>query len=283
MPIAHVKDIDLYYEEYGSGGNYLLSACQFHSSVESYTIDLAKHGFHVFNVQLRGYGRSTPVHPDQDLGDYWYETWADDVCDFADAMGIDKFFYTAESHGSGVGWLICVRHPQRVRAFFSVVGGPHSKDGQETSAARLKTIEAGKSDDTWRPYAKRKADIAQPCSLEDDSPEAHDLQRRRHEEEFRFWMDMPYDQRILNPKKPFPLVKTEEELIKVLRQVKLPVLHIGGMQDTICKPENIIRSCRAVEGSKMVIYQDCGHFVARMRKNEVVRDILTFCEERGLL
>lgn len=96
-------------------------------------------------------------------------------------------------------------------------------------------------------------------------------------------MDMPYEQRILNPKKPFPLVKTEEELIKVLRQVKLPVLHIGGMQDTICKPENIIRSCRAVEGSKMVIYQDCGHFVARMRKNEVVRDILTFCEERGLL
>ena len=74
-------------------------------------------------------------HITEDLGDTWYDMWAQDACDFADAMGIDKFFYSGVSHGAGIGWHICVNHQERVRAFFSIVGGPHSKDGQETGSA----------------------------------------------------------------------------------------------------------------------------------------------------
>ena len=37
----------------------------------------------------------------------------------ADAMGIDKFFYTGHSHGAGIGWHLCMNHPERLRGFFA--------------------------------------------------------------------------------------------------------------------------------------------------------------------
>jgi len=104
MPVLKVKDIELEYVEYGSGDRYLLCSQQHHFSLVNYTKDLADKGFHVFNITIRGYGRSTRIK--EDLGDTWYDVWAQDTVDFADAMGIDKFFYTGVSHGAGIGWYL---------------------------------------------------------------------------------------------------------------------------------------------------------------------------------
>lgn len=91
MAVCKIKDIELEYEEYGTGERYLLCCQQSHSKVVNWTIDLAeKAGFHVYDIVIRGFGRST--HITEDLGDTWYDMWAQDACDFADAMGIDKFF-----------------------------------------------------------------------------------------------------------------------------------------------------------------------------------------------
>ena len=112
MSVLKLKNIQLEYDEYGTGDRYLLCCQQNHSKISSWTIDLAeKEGFHTFNITIRGYGQSSRVT--EDLGDDWYDVWAQDACDFADAMGIDKFFYTGMSHGAGIGWHICVNHPAR--------------------------------------------------------------------------------------------------------------------------------------------------------------------------
>lgn len=72
-------------------------------------------------IVIRGYGQASRM--EQDLGDSWYDVWAQDACDFADAMGIKAFCYTGVSHGAGIGWHICINHPERVKAFFCIVGG----------------------------------------------------------------------------------------------------------------------------------------------------------------
>lgn len=38
------------------------------------------------------------------------------------------------------------------QGLFSIVGGPHSKDGQETGSARMKTIMAAKTEETWKAH-----------------------------------------------------------------------------------------------------------------------------------
>ena len=60
-------------------------------------------------------------------------------CDFADAMGLDRFFYTGHSHGAGIGWHLCMNHPDRLRGFFASGSGPQRKDGKPTGSARMDT------------------------------------------------------------------------------------------------------------------------------------------------
>lgn len=281
MAICKLKDIELEYEEYGSGDRYLLCCQQGHSKIVNWTIDLAeKEGFHVYDITIRGFGKSSRIT--EDLGDRWYDVWAQDACDFADAMGIEKFFYSGVSHGAGIGWHICVNHPERVRAFFCIVGGPHTKDGNETSEARMKVIQAAATRESWNAHCDECEAAFPKMRPEGMSEEMWEMKQRVHEESMRGLRMMPLEEARLNPRKPFPKQKTEQELIGVLEKIQLPVLMFGGLQDPICLAENVVRSCRAVKKSKMILYEDATHSLDMEHKDEVVRDIVHFCEDRGL-
>jgi pimeloyl-ACP methyl ester carboxylesterase len=286
VPIAKLSQAELYYDEFGSGDRYLIQAQQFTNNRLHYTIDLAEQGFHVFNIQIRGYAPSTLVY--EDLGEAWYDIWAQDVIDFADAMGIDRFYYTGYSHGAGIGWHICMNYPERLRAFFPIVGGPHKKDGQETGSARMNTIRAAENPDTWRPYAEKFAsgtiDMYNRIAAQSDDPEGKQAALSAAAQERDFWINMPKASAILNPKKPFPKLKTEEELIETLRQIKIPTLMIGGMKDDISTPEDMVRSCKAVENSKLILYADANHGnLGPEHRLEIVQDIMQFCNNRNLI
>lgn len=276
--------ITLGYNEFGSGDRYLISCQQNHNSKVAYTIDLAEeHGFHVFQVQIRGYGAAAKEAV-KDLGGKWYDVWAQDACDFADAMGIDKFFYGGISHGSGIGWHICRMHPERLRGFFAGVPGPHSKDGHDTGEARMQTIRASEDPDTWKAYAEAKAfRQAGPLrKLAEQGLADREKIEAAIEEQREFWVTMPPEVARLDPKKPFADCDTEEELIEELKKIRVPVLIIGGMMDPISTIDTMVRSCKAVENSEMVVFADGTHNVLLEHRKEVVNHIMAFCNGRGL-
>lgn len=279
------KGVTLGYNEFGTGDRYLLSCQQYHNSKVAYTIDLAeKYGFHVFQIQIRGYGLSASEAV-KDYGGGWYDIWAQDACDFADAMGIDKFFYGGISHGSGIGWYIARRHPERLIGFFAGVPGPHSRDGHDTGEARMMTINASKDPMVWKEYATAKVkrqseplrELAERGLADPDKIEA------AIEEMLEFWLTMSPETAQIDPKKPFSDCPTEEALIEELKKINVPIIIIGGMQDPISTIENMIRSCKAVKNSEMVIFEDGTHNVLLEHRDEVVRHIMAFCESRKLV
>lgn len=284
MPILKLNNVELYYEEFGCGNRYIIQAQQFVSSHLNYVKDLCeKEGFHGYIIRIRGYAPSTLIT--EDLGDTWYDVWAQDVCDFADAMGIDRFFYTGHSHGAGIGWHLCVNHAERLLGFFASGCGPHKKDGQETGNARMLTIEAAKDRETWIPFAEKKADNALKAvfPLLDD-PEEGDAAKLEIEQTREFWIQMPAVSATLNPKKPFPKCKTEEELIKVMSKIHIPLLMLGGSADPISPPELMLRSLNAVKDSRLVIFQGVDHQdLTRKCRKEYVAEIMTFCKTRHLI
>lgn len=281
MLIKKLGNIQLEYEEYGKGQQYLLCCQQNHSKIQNWTIDLAEEGFHVFNITIRGYGQST--HVTQDLGNTWYDVWAQDTCDFADAMGIDQFFYTGMSHGAGIGWHLCVNHPERLRGFFGIVAGPHSKDGEETGDARMRTIRAAQSNETWKAYCDEIERRSQPHRPDYITEEEWARAVALHKEQMSWWRGLSLEEARLNPKKPFANIKTENELVTVLNQIKVPTLLLGGIHDPISLPENLLRSVRAVPKSKLILYEDASHALDQEHKEEVVADIMDFCRSRKLL
>ncbi len=282
MPVQKLKNIQLEYEEYGSGDRYLLCSQQNHSSIVNYTIDLAeKAGFHVYNIIIRGYSQST--HITEDLGDTWYDVWAQDTLDFADSLGIDKFFYTGVSHGAGIGWHLCMMQPERLRGFFGVVAGPHSKDGADTGEARMRTILAAETKDSWDAFCDEMEKRLTPVRTSGMTDAQWELEQKLAAEQLGYWRAMSLEEGRLNVRKPFPKQKTEEELIEVLSKVTVPTLLLGGMHDDISLPKNLLRSCAAVKNSKLVIYENATHGLDKEHKDEIVSDIVEFCRLRKLI
>lgn len=284
MPILNLNHVSLYYEEFGRGDRYLIQAQQFVNSHIYYTKDLADRcGFHAFIIRIRGYAPSSMVT--EDLGDDWYDVWAQDVVDFADAMGIEKFFYTGHSHGAGIGWHLCMNHPDRLRGFFASGSGPHLKDGKPTGSARMDTINAAKSRETWVPYAEKQASYCAKAfvPLESD-PVIGGEAKKAVEQTVEFWTYMPAQSAVLNPRKPFAKVQTEEELAQVLGRITVPTIMMGGTEDNISSPELMLRTLRALKGSKLVLHQGVDHVDLPIKcREDYVGDIMAFCQERGLL
>ena len=284
MPILNLNHVSLYYEEFGRGDRYLIQAQQFVNSHIYYTKDLADRcGFHAFIIRIRGYAPSSMVT--EDLGDDWYDVWAQDVVDFADAMGIEKFFYTGHSHGAGIGWHLCMNHPDRLRGFFASGSGPHLKDGKPTGSARMDTINAAKSRETWVPYAEKQASYCAKAfvPLESD-PVIGGEAKKAVEQTVEFWTNMPAQSAVLNPRKPFAKVQTEEELAQVLGRITVPTIMMGGTEDNISSPELMLRNLRALKGSKLVLHQGVDHVDLPIKcREDYVGDIMAFCQERGLL
>ena len=284
MPILNLNHVSLYYEEFGRGDRYLIQAQQFVNSHIYYTKDLADRcGFHAFIIRIRGYAPSSMVT--EDLGDDWYDVWAQDVVDFADAMGIEKFFYTGHSHGAGIGWHLCMNHPDRLRGFFASGSGPHLKDGNPTGSDRMDTIRSAKSRETWVPYAEKQASYCAKAfvPLESD-PVIGGEAKKAVEQTVEFWTNMPAQSAVLNPRKPFAKVQTEEELAQVLGRITVPTIMMGGTEDNISSPELMLRTLRALKGSKLVLHQGVDHVDLPIKcREDYVGDIMAFCQERGLL
>lgn len=285
MPILNLNHVSLYYEEFGRGDRYLIQAQQFVNSHIYYTKDLADRcGFHAFIIRIRGYAPSSMVT--EDLGDDWYDVWAQDVVDFADAMGIEKFFYTGHSHGAGIGWHLCMNHPDRLRGFFASGSGPHLKDGKPTGSARMDTINAAKSRETWVPYAEKQASYCAKAfvPLESD-PVIGGEAKKAVEQTVEFWTNMPAQSAVLNPQgNPLQKFRQRRGLAQVLGRITVPTIMMGGTEDNISSPELMLRTLRALKGSKLVLHQGVDHVDLPIKcREDYVGDIMAFCQERGLL
>lgn len=271
-----VNGATLYYNEYGSGTRYVLSAQMgFDSDEIGWPMDLADEGFHVFTIQIRGYGKST--HVTEDLGGRWYDIWADDVHAFAKGMGIDKYLYTGQSHGAGIGWHLSLRHPQDLVGFAALVGGPHARKGGQTSPGRLETIRTAgdpearkKSAERTRQYflsyAEKFSD--QPglkAEFERKAARAYEDELARTVEEIR-----------INPKKPLSHLATDEAVYQALSAIEVPVLMLNGYKDTLIPVTDILWPIQVLRNATCVVYPQAGHDVHYDCRDEVRREISRF-------
>lgn len=250
MPTCPVAPgVEIYYEEYGSGDRYVLCS-QVGHGLYSLEKELAKRGFHVYLLTNRGFGRST--HVTEDYGDYWYDRFADDVVAFADAMGIDKFIYSGGSHGAGTGWHVVLRHPERVVCFFAVVPGPHNLDEGKMSVRTM----GMKGLQPIRHVFRTETD--DPAMLErraqSDAAEA----ALRAEPDYEAVYNSP-ETRAIDYGRPLRALGTEAAVKEALKTIETPVLIMGGMEDTISRPDLMVRSAKCLKNCKLVIYSGMGH------------------------
>lgn len=236
------ENIELFYEEFGSGEKVILSS-QMGFYKKGMQQELARLGYHVYCITIRGFAPSSPVR--EDYGEHWYDVFAEDVVRFADRLGIAKFVYMGASHGAGIGWHLVLNHPERVTAFVDVVGGPHSLDAGKMSFRQM--LEQG--------VIKELPPFNPPI----DGDSARELRRKRRAEHIAAQPPKPASERSIDYGRPLMKLHTEERLCEELRRIQTPVLMIGGMEDPISTPELMLRTAQCVPHCKWIMYSNCGH------------------------
>ena len=235
--------IKLFYEEFGQGDNYILSA-QVGFYPKGMQQKLAEMGYHVYCITLRGFAPSSYV--EEDYGEDWYNVFADDVVRVADALGIGKFIYMGASHGAGVGWHLMLRHQERVESFIAVVAGPHSL--KEGTMSYRQMLEQG------------IIKTPPPFDPEIDNDPARALRRKIRADHISKNATPPDPrEKAIDYGRPLMGLKTEERLCGELKKITVPTLLIGGTEDPISKMELMMRTAECLPHCKLVIYSNCGH------------------------
>ena len=243
--MSHIRindKVNLVYEEYGQGDDYILSA-QVGFYPKGMQQKMAEMGYHVYCITLRGFAPSSYV--EEDYGEDWYNVFADDVVRVADALGIDKFTYMGASHGAGVGWHLMLRHQERVISFIAVVAGPHSL--KEGTMSYRQMLEQG------------IIKCPPPFDPEIDNDPARTLRRERRAEHISHNAPPDPKEKAIDYGRPLMGLKTEEKLLEALKTIKTPTLLIGGTEDPISKMELMMRTAECLPHCKLVVYSNCGH------------------------
>ncbi len=262
MPYCNIDDdTRIYYQEFGSGDRFLFCSQIDHEyTAFSFEREMARRGFHVFLVTDRGFGRST--HTTENFGLGWYDCFADDIIALADSVGAQKFVYSGASHGSGVGWHLCLRHPERLICFFASVAGPLSPEGIPVEGV-LSGNDLSQEKDPNAPAF---------CSLPDffygstDDPALLERRRLCSEADRALRASDGYEEIFESPETmkinigpALLFTRTEEKLKEVLKTIKTPVLMFGGTLDVISRPDLMIRTAECLPSCKLVIHSGFGH------------------------
>src|SRR4029453_13365589 len=109
MPTVRANDVDIYYEQQGSGEPLvLIPYLAIDQACYAFQVaDYAKH-YTCITVDLRGAGQTSK--PD---GAYTTELFADDVAAFMQAIGVERAHVTGLSLGAATGMWLAAKHPEK--------------------------------------------------------------------------------------------------------------------------------------------------------------------------
>lgn len=273
-----VNGAKLYYEEYGSGKRYILACINIlDPDRKGWPYDLVQEGYHVFILQMRGYGYSQHIY--ENFENPWYDIWAEDACQFARQKGIERFLYTGLSDGAGIGWHLCLHHAEMLVGFAGISAGPHSRTVGRNGPTRQRDINSANEPDIlqrWALYHRQRI-LAYARRFQDD-PELKKEFEEKAEKIYQYQLQRGVEEMKIDPGIPLACFTTDQELLEAVRRFTTPILLLNGMKDALLPISRTISVARDIPGVKVVTYQDGGNGLQYDHREEVHREISWFAD-----
>jgi 3-oxoadipate enol-lactonase len=140
MPTAHVGDIDIYYEEHGSGDPLVL-IMGLAADSQAWILQVPEFSKHYRTIIFdnRGVGRTS-----KPAGEYSIAQMADDTAGLMDVLGIARAHVVGVSMGGMIAQELALRHPEHVRGLVLACTFPEPDTGVEETR-RLSITQFGGS------------------------------------------------------------------------------------------------------------------------------------------
>lgn len=180
MPYTSLKDVNIYYEEFGKGETVLFLHSHFSRGLLAFSgqiLPFSRH-YRCIYPDFRGHGRTTAENLQWDS-----RIIADDMARFLDVMGIAWAHLIGYSCGAYVGCYMAAKYPEKVKSLVTIGGAAYPRpDGADDylpenllrkndtdfiEDMRLRHLDAHRGD--WQTYLKMTvADWKNHPSLSDD-------------------------------------------------------------------------------------------------------------------
>lgn len=180
MPYTSLKDVNIYYEEFGKGETILFLHSHFSRGLLAFSgqiLPFSRH-YRCIYPDFRGHGRTTAENLQWDS-----RIIADDMARFLDAMGIARAHLIGYSCGAYAGCYMAAKYPEKVKSLVTIGGAAYPRpDGADDylpenllrkndtdfiEDMRLRHLDAHRGD--WQTYLKMTvADWKNHPSLSDD-------------------------------------------------------------------------------------------------------------------
>ncbi|HEY0100573.1 MAG TPA: alpha/beta hydrolase [Pyrinomonadaceae bacterium] len=232
-------------------------------------VPLAEAGFRVIAPDLIGFGFSGKPEG----GAYTIETQARMICGLMDALGIERAVLVGSSYGGAVAAVCALDHASRVE--------------------RLVLVGAVSNDDVPRRVWLRLA--ASPVVGEVISPvllDARRLVKRRLRRTYAAQNNLLFDEeRITAHQRPLLAANTHRAILRTLRswsaerieleaaRITQPTLLVWGAHDSEVPLSSGKRLHELIEGSRLLVFPNCGHLPQEERPREFASLVAEFCRE----
>jgi pimeloyl-ACP methyl ester carboxylesterase len=253
MPNLKLDDMDIHYEEQGSGERNFVFIHGAGGSSQSWremgVWQLLPSDYHAYALDVRWHGSLFNVRDN-----YTYSQVANDIYRASQKLGLGKFICVGFSMGGLISFHMVTEYPEVLKAMITVGGVPQGREEKPYfRELRNKTEEllTALQDD---PKALRVALETQLAPLFGTPPSDPRFQRY-------------VDRQVSMAKQPrsvplqglvLPQAKTDEELMDLLGKIRVPTLVISGCGD---RPEMALRVGSAIPGAKIVLFQGEVHMI----------------------
>lgn len=281
MPRARVGGIELEYETFGVPGSaplLLISGLgsQLVGWDEAFCETLVSHGFRVIRFDNRDVGLSTKMEGAgrADVraavgGDpkpaYTLDDMAADAVGLLDAIGIPAAHVVGASMGGFIAQLVALNHPEHVLSLTSIMSGPSGSDHvvptPEASALLLLPAQPTRQLQVEQAMLVRKASMGSLDPFDQD----YELSRAERAID-RSYYPAGFGRQLVS------LLAAPSRLER-LRSLRMPVLVIHGLDDTLIPPANGRLVAASVPGARLIEFEGMGHDVPRRVWSQVAEAI----------
>jgi 3-oxoadipate enol-lactonase len=218
----------------------------------------------------RGHGLSQTF---ERVEDYTYARKGEDVLQWLDALGVPSAIWGGASMGGALSLWAAVHAPERVRAVISISGPPYAPPASDLRwwAEHRPLVEAGRFDEYFDANIRLR--------LGEEALARLKARPERYAETI---------ERLRSHSVPSFLALLDETYARVdwlddCRNIRCPVLVIGGTQDHFPSIDQSRRIAQAIPGARLHVVEGGSHFPNRTHRSEVQQVIRAFLREIGVL
>lgn len=282
MTIAKANGIEIEYETFGSPDDPTLLlvmglGAQLIAWPDAFCEQLAERGFFVIRFDNRDVGLSTkfddvPVASAADTfagglpAAYTLNEMADDAAGLLEALGRQNAHVVGASMGGMIAQLIALRHGDRVLSLTSIMSHPGGTDAVQPTPEALEVLL------TTRPSNRDEVIELAVTARRVIGGKGWPLDEQRIRDEAA----RAYDRCYLPAGflRQMAAIMASPSRVEALGDLKMPVLVLHGLDDTLVPPENGRRTAAAIPDATLVEVEGMGHDIPEGAWPQIVEAIV---------